>query len=476
MKLTKVLILICLFSLITTGQAMAQEQPDIVATRAGFAKTLDDHDGDAMVTFLTEDFVFDWVGLGQFVGPDQWRAVMENQYVISSDWHTDEGNVHATDNMVVVEHVALGTQNGPMVEFPGLPPSGNSWTWPHIDIYEFEGDKIKHLISYGDIGGVYMQWGLMPAPDMPEFVPTIPVPDPDPTGLSPLEANADNVQRWNSHDAASVTKLYDTNMQMFVGPIRTALDRSAMTAMNEMFFVGFPDTVLEIVRVINLGNGWVVTELLATATHQSAFMSVPPMGYPTELKIAWLMHYNADGLLTEGSFYYDNLTLMTQMTEAPYSPDGNWVITIPTPIGNQTVLHTINPQTRMGGSFSGVMNLVNENPTFYGMFPEVDGSSAWITQTVQTGRNTYKTTMMVYGTKKGEGPMAETVLISIGHGDWTITGPDTNNGDTLYCIYLAEQDVDDDGFPDEGQDPVYSDTFSFTSRRFTVMTPPMPSP
>ena len=98
-----------------------------------------------------------------------------------------------------------------------------------------------------------------------------------------------------------------------------------MTALNEMYFSAFPDVALEVVRAVNLEDGWVVTELVSRATHQGPFMGIPAAGFPVEIRAVWLMRYNAQGLAIDGSFYYDNLILMTQIApgipEIPPAPD-----------------------------------------------------------------------------------------------------------------------------------------------------------
>ena len=82
----------------------------------------------------------------------------------------------------------------------------------------------------------------------------------------------------------------------------------------------------------------------------------------------------------------------------------------------------------MGGSFAGIMVQVNENPTAFGIFPGADGGTDWITQTVWKGRKSLETTMLVYSTKKGEGPLRETIYIGVANATWTLTGPNTNEG------------------------------------------------
>lgn len=85
------------------------------------------------------------------------------------------------------------------------------------------------------------------------------------------------------------------------------------------------------------------------------------------------------------------------------------------------------------------MKQVNSNPTFFGMFPEVERSTEWVTQRIRTGRYTCQSTMIVYGTRRGQGPLDETVTIGVGHVRWTLTGPNTNEGQCVYSVFMAER-------------------------------------
>jgi len=226
------LLSISIVMLAVCTQGVAQEPPDLLAIRAAFAKAIDDHDIDAIISHFTDDGINDATMFPTpLASPEQMRAMWEDQFSGSSDWHTTDGSVFTVGNIVVVEHAAVGTNDG---ESSTGPATGLPWTWPHLDVYDFEGDKIKRLMSYGDYASILVQLGMIPDPGMPELVPSITVSDPEPTGLTPLEANAEHVNRWNSHDAAAMAKIYDTDSKIFAGPLGMALDRVAMTAMNEM--------------------------------------------------------------------------------------------------------------------------------------------------------------------------------------------------------------------------------------------------
>jgi len=152
-----------------------------------------------------------------------------------------------------------------------------------------------------------------------------------------------------------------------------------------------------------------------------------------------------------------------------WSPAGGWIISIPTPMGAMLMMHNQSALDLAGTRFGGSMFQVNENPTNFGAFPEGDRFSHWITQTIRTGPDTLETTMIGYITKKRENAMDELLAFDVINATWSMTGPDAKEGVATMSTYLASQDADQDGFPDEGQEPLACTPFAFTGRRLRVM-------
>ena len=159
-----------------------------------------------------------------------------------------------------------------------------------------------------------------------------------------------------------------------------------------------------------------------------------------------------------------------------WSAAGPWVCTVPTPIGPIVMYHIMYPLDSAGKRYSGVLWQVNDNPTSFGTFPEADQGLMWMTLTVRTGPDSFETSMVSHTTKKGTGPVRETVAICIGNCTWRLTGPNSNEGEATVANYLAAQDADGDGLPDEGQKPVSCVPFTVTSKRLTMMPGCVPTP
>jgi len=323
MKSKAILVLLYFLALTLNPQIMAQEPADLLAIADNLDTTLNAHDLDPWLLHMTDDAVFDFVPLpAPFNGKEEIRAFFEETFAGFPDFGTTEGRVLVAGNIVVAEHNTTGTQLG---VWNGIPPTGNSTTGPHIDIYEFEGDKVKRMATYMDMAALLIQLGATAVPQAPELVPSIDVPDAEPTGLAPLEADIELIARWNSHDPAAVMKMMRPDAKVFAGPLGAYIDREANTALIEMYIQGFSDIQIEVVNRIDLGDGWVLIEEVSKGTHDGPFLGVPPSGRYVETRVVWLTHYDADGLVTDLSFYYDNLSLMQKIApgipEIPPAPD-----------------------------------------------------------------------------------------------------------------------------------------------------------
>ena len=464
-KLTTILVVV----LAVCTQATAQTPEDLIAVHEAQLAAMNAHDIDTMMSYWADDATYDLVSSPPPVPVQYVRAGYAARFAARPDFHMTMGSVLAAGNVVVEEGMTVYTDVGTGVEV----------IIPHLSIYEFEGDKIKKVTSYNDKVGPMIARGEMPAPEMPELVPSVPVPDPEPTGLLPIEANAELIARWNSHDAALVAKMDSASSEIFVGPMATTLDRAAMAAINESYFEAFPDIQLEVVRVLDLANGWVLTELVSRGTHLGPFMSMPASGYPVEIRVVWLTHYDADGLVTKHSFYYDNLTLITQMTTAPWPLDGIWVSTIPTPLGNMVMTTAYIAQDAAKTQYSGSLEEINPLPLLVELYPD-GGVTKWAGgQAVMVGRNKYEATYLGYSIKIVEsdiGKMTEIVGLFTINAHFELLGPNLLQGQGTGSYYMAAQDADQDGFPDEGQEPVACLPWAWTGKRLTALPGCIPTP
>ncbi len=476
-KLTTICAVLVFVPLAVCTQAIAQDPSDLIAIADDVDKALNAHDLDLWLSYLTDDAVFDYVPLPTpLTGKEEIRAFFEEVFEGFPDFSTTEGRVLAASNIVVVEHNMIGTLLG---EWQGIPPTGNTSQTPHIDIYDFEGDKIKRMTTYLDVLGLMVQLGVMPAPEPMELVPSFTLPDAEPTGLTPLEAFQELLARWNAQDLPGFAKMVHPDAEIFDTGLGVPVNRDAYVAAQEMNFQGFSDMRGEIVRVIDMGDGWVSREVVFTGTHDGPFMGIPATGRTCTLRAAGLLRFDADGLVTNFSLYYDMLTMVQQLTAPEWPIAGAWINIIPIPgLGDIVSEWTVSPQDLGGTNFTSVVRVAKPEPTVFGSFPDADHQSDHIGQTVKTGLNTYESTFVGYGTKKAElpGMLPEIVYISVLYGKGQLIDENTMEGEGTHAFYLPSADADGDGLPDEGQEPIACFPYTITSKRVGLMPPCVPPP
>ena len=281
---------------------------------------LNTQDLDLLGTVWADDAVYDYVPApAPLEGKDAVQGFFADTFETFPDFGTDPGQHWISDNLFVIEHNAFGTQLG---VFEGMvPPTGNTVVIPHVDISEYEGDKIKRITTYTDVTSMLIQMGAMPMPEMPPLEASFALPAPEPTGLAPLEAQEEIMVRWNAHDWAAWSAMVHSDVDAFYGSLGVPLDRSAVVAVQELYAASFPDIRGDMVRAVDMGDGWVLAEALFTGTHGAPFFGVPATGVIASAMVAWMARYDAEGLMTYFHVYHDNLTLLAQIGAFPPPPD-----------------------------------------------------------------------------------------------------------------------------------------------------------
>jgi hypothetical protein len=153
------------------------------------------------------------------------------------------------------------------------------------------------------------------------------------------------------------------------------------------------------------------------------------------------------------------------------------------------VTETLTP-IDLTGRFSCVMRMLNSDFTFTGMFPETNSVSDLVGEAVRTGPDTYQLSVVGCGVKKPaieDAAWADRGQIQY---IWVLSGKaiciDENNveHDLMLSLYsgidnpdfafpwnpgelfpLHNQDIDNNGLPDEGEIPIFSAPFSHVSKR-----------
>ena len=172
---------------------------------------------------------------------------------------------------------------------------------------------------------------------------------------------------------------------------------------------------------------------------------------------------------------------------AVYSPEGVWNMTSPGwPSGVVGTL-VASPEDPRTGRYSWVGGPVNLDPTANGLFPDAEAMSQWSGSAIRTAPDECHSTAVLYVTKKNQPCDIVTWIWVMNETDKWI------DADTIQCegtvsFYsaiahpghmlgdLPDQDLNNDGLPDEGQKPVFCVPFTGLLRRINVMPPCTPTP
>jgi hypothetical protein len=159
-----------------------------------------------------------------------------------------------------------------------------------------------------------------------------------------------------------------------------------------------------------------------------------------------------------------------------FADDAVWVACVPTPLGNVILRCVYTAQNAGKTRFGGVLEYINGLPLFGQLYPDEEQTKFAGGQVGKVGRNTYEATFLEYRTKTIGPAHVEIVGIDFVAGDFEITGPDLIRSHGTGSYYIATQDADHDGFPDEGQTPVLCVPWQWTARRLTVTPGCVPTP
>ncbi|MEJ2704020.1 MAG: ester cyclase [Sedimentisphaerales bacterium] len=275
----------------------AASEEEMRAAMQGLIDAVNAHDTAQMNSYWTDDIVYDFVAQPPALnGKQEVAGFFEGVFQGIPDFHSAQTRILVSDNVMVTEAVATGTHLG---ELSGIPATGKNLQIAPLHIWEFEGDKIKRAAEYVDMASTLMQMGVMPAPELDPalLVPSFSLPEAEPTGLTPLEAAAEFTSRWNAGDLSGMAKMIQPDADILIAPLGVPLSRDAYLAVGEMMFQGFSEMPMEIVRAIDMGDGWVVSELLIKGTNDGPYMGMPATRRSIQLRGVSLQRYNAEGLI-----------------------------------------------------------------------------------------------------------------------------------------------------------------------------------
>jgi hypothetical protein len=150
------------------------------------------------------------------------------------------------------------------------------------------------------------------------MIPSFPLPASEATGLNPMAASSELLERLNSHDLSNVAKMLRTDVDTWFPFIGRRANRSEFIDIHEQLLGGFSDASWENVRRVDMGDGWLFSEVKLRGTNDGEFLGKPATGLPMEVRSGLIEHYDENGLATYVHFHFDTLSVPGQ--EAPTEP------------------------------------------------------------------------------------------------------------------------------------------------------------
>lgn len=119
---------------------------------------------DEVLPLVSPDAEVTLVPFGQtFRGRDGFANFMKGFKGAFPDLQIRLTNQVSTDEYVVCEFTAQGTQTGPLLSPAGeIPPTGRTVNFTVCEVYRFENGKVVSLHNYQDAASLMRQLGLLP--------------------------------------------------------------------------------------------------------------------------------------------------------------------------------------------------------------------------------------------------------------------------------------------------------------------------
>jgi hypothetical protein len=146
-------------------------------------------------------------------------------------------------------------------------------------------------------------------------------------------------------------------------------------------------------------------------------------------------------------------------SEPIFVPSGPYIYA-----SGQRMAEIIIPNDPAGNTITVIGPYLVVDPTLNGLFPETDNRLETVGRGVRTGPYTWHTSYIQYGSK---GQEIQFILLFSADETFSEDGETMDMYWTVEC-YLAEQDADNDGFPDEGETPFLTADGSHTLKRVPI--------
>jgi len=171
----------------------------------------------------------------------------------------------------------------------------------------------------------------------------------------------------------------------------------------------------------------------------------------------------------------------------PYSTAGTWTVTSPQFGPGEFGVASYGTEDPTTGRVAGIVQGLGADPSLGGLAPDGESMSPQYVTFVRTGHDTFQKTGIFYAMNSAK-PRAVVTWIFVLNVAAKFTDPDTYEWDGTLSIYsavehpghmfgdLPDQDQDNDGLPDEGQQPILCMPMNGICHRIGLLPPCEPTP
>jgi steroid delta-isomerase-like uncharacterized protein len=393
--------------------------------------------------------------------------VVENRTAFP-DFHVEIHYMVAEGDKVAAGWTVTCTHLG---ELMGIPPTGKQMTQTGITVHRLAGGRMVESWWSSDTLAMAEQLGMMP-PTREYYTwgassgVTGDPGDPE-TNKAIVQRMIDEV--LNQQNLSVIDELFAADYLMHdpAWPMEVKGPEGFKQWAGAMMEPYFSDSHITIEDIIAEGDK-VAVHWTWTGTHTGEFMGIPPTG--RQIAITGIsIHRFANGKFVESWVSYDMLGMMQQLTAEEWSAQGVWITTVPTPLGNMIVKSIWMAQDDAKTRYTGEFEQISGYPLLIDVYPDLEETEYGGGLAQKIGLNKYEITNIQYFTKTSGPGLKEIVGIGIVNGTFELVSPDLAQGQGTGAYYMAAQDADQDGFPDEGQEPVVCVPWGWSAKRLTIM-------
>jgi len=457
------IILIALGGFFQTATAQTEENKAVVERWVGFWNTGDMAIADEV---LATDFVPHIPYHPHVTDLESYKGQVTKNRTDIPDLHVTLEDMVAEGSKVAARCTVTGTAQ----------PAGVHYTNTCIVIFRFADGQIVEEWWEFDLLGVQQQLGAIP-PTRDTYtwgVPSAVTGDPGDPETNKAIALRQLEELCNTGNLAIADEIFATDFVNHDPVQPDAVDLESFKGFMVAVHTGFPDWHETGEDMVAEGDK-VVMRRTATGTHQGELEGIPPTGRQVTFTMMVIFRF-ADGKIVEAWWSYDMLGLMQQLTAPEWPLEGSWIATVPTPLGNIIFKGIWAAQDATKTQFTGEFEQINTYPVLIDVYPDAEEVKFAGGLAVKIGLNKYEMISLEYFTRTAGASLEEIVGIGIVTGTIELVGPDLHQGQGTGAYYMAAQDADQDGFPDEGEEPVLCMPWGWTAKRLTTMPSCVPTP